>query len=391
MLHFAACLLKKTGRSGLATSPHAKQHPYILFLLILSLMLIPLPSVRARGDTEAAINDLLNNMETAVRAGDRETYLSYVDQSDPVFALEHQRWADDWTDLHPVEKFDLKIENLDIGEDEATGDLTMMWSLKDNPQNQRAEFRAQFRLGPDSTWLYAGEWWATVTTYDHFIVRAAAGLDEVAEQIGEMLPGVYALTTDSLEYEPDHVIEIKLYNQPEALVANTLLSLPIISGWNEPGESLKLVTGASIDRKRIRFVLAHELTHQLTFDMAGDSHGAFPWWTEEGLAQYVASQLWSEAEQDDYLRQTQSAAEVSDLADWAEITDFNTTPLDLWRYVYPQGYAFVRFVTEQYGEDERNEWIDDMAANEGINEASEDAFNHTFAELDQEFEGWLAR
>lgn len=55
----------------------------------------PAPSTAV--SVEQQIATVLDRMQQAVSAQNREIYLSYVDLSDPVFALEQQHWADDWS------------------------------------------------------------------------------------------------------------------------------------------------------------------------------------------------------------------------------------------------------------------------------------------------------
>jgi hypothetical protein len=182
-------------------------------------------------------------------------------------------------------------------------------------------------------------------------------------------------------------MEIKLYAQPEALVANTLLSLPLIAGWNEPGEALKLVHRP--DGAPLTGTIAHELTHFAGFDRAGTKRSRMPWWLDEGIATYVASQLPGAPAQDRLAQVIQWNAEGT-LAPWAEMAVFEDAPVELWTYVYPQGYAMVRFVTERFGQEERNAWLAAMATEIEIDAATPAVLGRSFDQLDTEFRAWLA-
>ena len=63
--------------------------------------------------------------------------------------------------------------------------------------------------------------------------------------------------------------------------------------------------------------------------------------------------------------------EAGDLADWRDMAVFEETPQSLWQFVYPQGYAMVRYVTERYGVSDRNAWLASMATEMTIDEATE--------------------
>lgn len=354
----------------------------MLWILAL-IFLLPL-------QTTDTIPALLDRMEAAVLAQDTETYLSYIDLSDPVFAAEHTKWALGWTDFAPVTRFDLLARNLQIDGDEATADLVMLWVLENDPSTHYARFPALFRQDDDGLWRYAGENWITTET-QHFRVRAAPGMEDIAEDVIRLLPDVYRLTTNSLDYRPTGKGEIKLYNDAQDLIATTLLNLPRITGWNEPNESIKLAAGIeNMTLNRLAFVLIHEFTHKLTFEMSNDSYGNFPWWLQEGLAQYVASELWTKEGQDEYLAQVRGWEASGSLLDWETMADFESTPTDQWVYVYPQGYALVRYVTETFSTDTRNEWLKAMAVEMTLPDATQEILGLSFEELDQDFRAWLA-
>jgi hypothetical protein len=61
----------------------------------------------------------------------------------------------------------------------------------------------------------------------------------------------------------------------------------------------------------------------------------------------------------------------------------------LWQFVYPQGYAMVRFITERYGDEKRNAWLAAMAIDMDIDQATPTVLGPTFDELDVAFRAWL--
>jgi len=362
----------------------------LVLVLLVVVTFLTVPAAAQEAEDSERIASLLDQMEEAVLNQDRDTYLSYVEQSDPVFALEHRRWADDWTERSPVDLFKLHLENLNVEGENATADLTMRWSLRDNPRNQEASLKVQFRRDDQGNWLFAGEYWYTLEN-EHFRVHAAPGLEDLAETVLGMMPEIYAYATDHMDFEPEGLLEIKLYRDGEALVAMTLLSLPRIAGWNEPGEALKLVGRLSGDSEGyLKTVLTHEFTHMLSFEMANESHGNNPWWLEEGIAEYISSTYWSEGRQDYTVNEVREYLDDGKLAPWDQISDFNNTPEHMWQYVYPQGYVFVRYVTESYGEERRNEWLSLIATEMPLPEATLEVFQITFEELDASFQAWLA-
>lgn len=368
-----------------------KRLPFVVLVVVLisGVSSIPAralwPTSTAQTSDQQQIVELVDKMRAAVVAQDKTLYLSLIDLSDPIFALEHTRWADEWSKEAVVSEFDLKVSNVVVNADEATADLAVTWTAT-GQSRRTADYPVQFWRDSDGIWRYAGEFWHDTET-EHFRVHAAPGLEDAAQSVIEMLPDIYAYVTTTLAYTPTTNMQIKLYASSEALVATTLFSLPRIQGWNEPGESLKIW---AIDKQSPSpSTLAHEFTHFLSFELAGTAHSRMPWWLEEGLASYVGSYFEEPKQRDGRLQQVRDWAEDGKLVSWERISDFDATPVALWRYVYPQGYAFVRFVTEVYGDDARNTWIKAMCKNASLEDATQMEFSQTFDQLDADFKDWL--
>jgi hypothetical protein len=218
-------------------------------------------------------------------------------------------------------------------------------------------------------------------------VLVAPGLESTAPPIVAALPEIYQRVTTALGYVPAGSMQIKEYADAEALVANTLLSLPPIRGWNEPGEALKL--RADPESPSQQLVIAHEFTHFLTFDRAGIQRTRMPWWLDEGLATFVAS-VYDTVDTPDRLEQVAAWEAAGELAPWQDMAVFEDTPLELWQFAYPQGYAMVRYVTEHDGDGKRNAWVAAMATAMDIDQATPSVLGVSFDELDAAFREWLA-
>ena len=228
----------------------------------------------------------------------------------------------------------------------------------------------------------------TSTEIPGFVIRVAPGLEASGAQIADDLPGIRDDVTAALDYAPAGTLQIKLYADSPSIVANTLLSLPDIAGWNEPGEALKLVDQGQ--GNSLAPTIAHEMTHFIGFDRAGTRRSRMPWWLDEGIATFVGSQV-SGLPEDDRLAQVIGWEEGEQLAPWAQMAVFEETPLELWPFVYSQGYAMVRFVSEEIGVEKRNAWLAAMATEMDIGRATSTVLGLSFAELDAEFRDWLAQ
>ena len=332
------------------------------------------------------ITALVAAMQSAVVAGNKEEYLSYVDLSDPIFAIEHSRWADGWAKT-PPSSFTIQVRAIKPSTASATAALTIRWKMAASDEQERvATLPVRFTRSPGGSWRYAGEVWIPFQS-EHFLVKVMPGLEDVAGKLAPELPEVYSHVTGSLDYTPSRNPEIKLYNNSTNLVAMTLLHLPDVGGWNEPGEALKF-RAARYDPS-LKGGIAHEFTHYLTFDRAGTAHTRMPWWLDEGLATYVGSRFDSEGRADERISQVREWAEEGSLADWEAMSDFEATPLELWEYAYPQGYAMVRYITERFGEDTRNRWVAAMATDMEVKQATSEILGLPFDELDRSFVVWI--
>lgn len=335
----------------------------------------------------AEIEFLVESMAAHVRVGDKAGYLALVDLSDPTFALEHTRLADEWSGIHPVPDYALAVEDLEIDGAAATGSLTATWT---NFQGERRIATWTGTFTRDRTgWRYAGEVWTT-TEVPHFTIKIAPGLDDLVPKVSEDLPAVYDHVTDVLDYEPGAPLQIKLYADAPALAANTLLSLPDIRGWNEPGEALKLRVDP--EDPFMTPVIAHEMTHFTSFDRAGTKRSKMPWWLDEGLAVFVARKFDTIKQDPDPALEAVAAWQADGtLVEWDRMAVYETTPMELWRNVYPQGYAMVTFVTNRFGRDARNAWLAKMATEMDIEAATPAVLGLSFDDLDGAFREWLTQ
>lgn len=351
-----------------------------------SVLESPVGSASAEVRDGEGVVELVAAMQAAVRVVDGDGYLRLVSADDPVFALEQSRWVADWVGPNPPTTFSLEVADVRADGAAATGSLTMRWAT--GRQGERtASFPVRFALGPEG-WRYAGEDWQSTET-EHFRVRMMPGLERQLPAIIKALPTIFEHVTKSLDYAPRASMEVKVYPDAASLVANTLLSLPEIRGWNEPGEALKLRVDPAIPS--LTPAITHEFTHFVIFDRAGTKRSLMPWWLDEGVAVFVASEGEPASADSGRLGQVAAWASSGELPGWQEVSVFEETPQELWRYVYPMGYAMVRYVTEAYGDIRRNEWLAAMATTSTIDEATPEILHISFEDLDAAFRAWLRK
>lgn len=356
--------------------------------LALLLTLGVLGACASAGPESQQIAELVQNMAGAVQSQDQARYLSYVDLSDPVFALEHARWSEEWARGDIVTDYRLSVSKVRLVKDGALAELKMSWRTAADNKRHRATLPVRFRQGQDGQWRYAGEAWVTMGA-GLFSVHSPPGAGSVAEDVTAMLPEIYAYVTGSLDYEPVGPVEVKFYDTKEALAATTLLSLKPIAGWNEPGEAIKLYRKKEPDR--LRATLTHEMAHMVHFAPCAPGPCTMPWWMMEGLAEYTQLEFQPNGDREDYIEQVQAWAADGELVPWEDISDFEATPVELWAHVYAQGYVMVRYVTESYGMEARNAWWQAVEASDDIETGTRLTLGLSLEELHSGLLDWLSK
>src|SRR5581483_5857310 len=152
------------------------------------------------------------------------------------------------------------------------------------------------------------------------------------------LEAIYDAAGADLAVAPAAKTVVKLYPSEELLQGSIYPSYTQpLSGWNEPNEAIKIRLRDGATAAGLKVVLAHEFTHDLLFALAGGTHGAYPWWVEEGTAEYEAGAFLGEQgrlERDAAFRRVVAGG---GLVDWDAIADFATASPRAFPRAYDQG------------------------------------------------------
>lgn len=377
-------------------------------------------SAKLVANVGADVVSLIRDMENAIKAGNAEKYLECVDLSDPVFATEQRNWAKDLAKKPPTaieialvdeEASDDLAKNGEKATDkkEATpaevapvanpNEWTQMIEMKwtqpadkagGNPTfNRKIKINALFRKTPGdghSTWKYAGEAWKRVET-DHVVVYFDEGLEEVADSAATVFEKIrprvlegFALT----DAPKDGKQVIKLYVRMAHLQQSIYLSYPHpLGGWNEPGESIKILANKRTGEATLRGLLSHEYGHVCTFAL-GDKANDIPWWALEGVAELSTTPFDSKA----IMRAKQAVqrwAKNDNLKAWNDLADFNIVPADMHGHVYTQGMHMIWYISDRFGRESRIKWLTSMANGKTIDDATREVLEMPFDQLDREW------
>ncbi|MCW5776668.1 MAG: hypothetical protein KIS87_09540 [Phycisphaeraceae bacterium] len=361
-------------------------------LALLTACTLALPALGQGARTEASIALLMERIAETVLSADAEGYLSLIDPTEPEFAKEQENWAKDFVE-RPALTFALELDGGLLGEvdggNAAIGTLTMRWRMPDRPE-RTVRHPARFTRR-DGAWLYAGEAWKRVTSDDgsNVALYLDDALRDVAVTVIGLLPEIREHVNAGFETPLDHVQVVKVYDEMEHLQASIFLSYEdALGGWNEPGESIKILATPRSPARQLRVLLAHEYGHVATFSM-GDRATEIPWWVAEGAAELAAERYSGRSGAEAVDRMIRQLAEQGGLAEWDLLSDFRNTRPEHGMLVYKQGQHMLGYVSGRFGRSARNQWIARMTRGETLDEATRGALGVSFADLDREWRASL--
>jgi uncharacterized protein YjaZ len=345
---------------------------------------------------KAELNLVGQAMSTAAVAGDTEAYLAHVYHGDKEFLKEQTYFAND---LHrkPAESCRLDIGDLEIGDGTAEGNVTWVWRMMPETdaggevhtkKERTCTFKAQWIKG-DGGWVYGGETWERHPAQG-VLVLCDPGLDELAKRTAQAFTDIRGHVETGFGLEdaalPKKIQKIKLYGSMKHLQQSICLSYEDgLGGWNEPGESIKLLADRNSTLGSLRHLLSHEYGHVATFELGPKANDA-PWWVLEGVADLSAEKYGGTSD-----RAVQRWAKAGQLAKWEDLADFHNFDKKYYGHVYAQGHHMLGYISERWGRDGRNRWLTAMAQGKTIDEATREVMGMPFSQLDEEWRATLPK
>lgn len=343
------------------------------------------PVVAGPSETRAAIESLLEAMSARVVAGDGAGYIELIDPRDEAFAKEQHNWAEDIAQRTP-ESFAMALDDDEAGPTAAEGTeairaaVRVRWSMPAGSARS-VVYPARF-VRTDAGWRYAGRAWETLEGPGVRVLYEPT-LEPVARTIVSVMPEVEAHVLEGfgLDADPRRVQEVKLYRSMRELQFSIYPSyVDPLSGWNEPGESIKVLARPRQQAGELRILLAHEYGHVASF-LLGERITDAPWWVLEGVAE-LSSERYSRSGRR-VERVMAGLAKAGALADWDDLSDFRTVKPEHTGLVYLQGHAMVGFISDTYGRAGRNAWLRALARGMTLDEATRQSLGVSFDELDR--------
>jgi len=370
---------------------------------------------------DEAIGALAERMRDAIAAGDVPGYLELVDLRDPVFATEQRNWAQDLLEKKPstisvrlAAPQEQQEATLDARRDLAMEDpskpvdsfdkpskltrrIMFAWSQhadsSGNPEFQREVAFDAVVEQVDGTWKYGGEAWERIE-HEHVIVMFDPGLEEVAATAAEAFEKIRTRVLEGFDLSDAPIATrkqiVKLYKEMQHLQHSIYLSYPFpLGGWNEPGESIKILASRRMGEAALKGLLSHEFGHVCTFEL-GPKANDIPWWVLEGVAELSTTPFNMHAI-DRAKKMVRRWAQKGELKAWTDLTDFRTVPAELHGHVYSQGMHMVWYVSNQWGREGRLRWLTLMAQGKSLDEATREVCDLSFEVLDAQWRASLSQ
>ncbi len=343
----------------------------------------------------AAVEAVMADMTKAVLAGDQKGYLSHVATDDPIFLKEQQNWAKD-LGLHVPVEFTLTVvegdkgKDADFGEDRARFQMSMKWRMGEDAQGFVGSVSYPVVFGRQGgVWEYRGEDWVVLEAPGQngeggARAMCTKGFEGAAKAAVAVLPAVRAHVDAGFGVHIERVQEVKIYPTMRHLMASIYLSYRDgLEGWNEPGESIKILARNAMGEDELRPLLAHEYGHVATFEL-GPKASDMPWWVLEGVAELAAQEYragsWETVQRLCVMWDRQGA-----LAPWEAMADFRKTEKRWMPNVYMQGHHVLGYISKRWDRGARNMWLTAMAQGKTIDEATREVMGMSFADLDAQW------
>lgn len=340
------------------------------------------------GAARFAIESVLRDLASACIAGDADAYLKHISARDIEFLNEQRYFARDLK-KKPAAECSWTIDELTFDAGAASAKLTIEWRMTSG-KARSVSFLAAFEpahTDAGDTWTYAGEIW-TAHAAPGVLVLHDPGLAGVASRIAEAFSEVRATVEEGFMLTekalPGRTQKIKLYSTMRHLQASICLSyIEGLSGWNEPGEAIKILTSERATLASLRSLIAHEYGHVATFEL-GPLANTMPWWLLEGVAE-LSAERWGRKPDG----MVKAWATHGRLAPWNELADFETVPAKWRGHVYTQGHHMLGYISETFGREKRVQWMTALATGSPLVDATTQAFAITFDELASQWRATL--
>lgn len=229
-------------------------------------------------DESELVKSQLVPMLEAIDNNDEEGFLEFQNSANSLFYKEQKRWMEDA--IFKKEQgytFSVNIGEVNLMSPEK-GDMELIVNMK--YQDKETQNKVIYSIAKlNNKWVIDDVPFKTISE-GNIVVLYVSDLDEQALTVLREASDIVHLYNNEFGWDPKD-ITIKLYDSREQISA-TIPSFGT-TGWNETGESLKLMIEPSEPTTSLSTlnILAHELSHQMLFDFSNDNVSLY---IQEGFA-----------------------------------------------------------------------------------------------------------
>lgn len=336
------------------------------------------------------VSEVVSTMQSAIDRLDAGAYMALIDPSDPVLITEHRAWFAD-LQFSPVDDLRLKLDPDDaiVLEDAGSVVAPLVFSWQVPGEEEPREYALPGRFAPigstQGQWHFIGRAWDTALLDTPGVrIYCDEKHEEIAQLALERVPVLRDAIAKDMGIDPSggdlHEVVVKIYPKMRELQASIYPSyIAGISGWNEPGESIKILGRDEMGLDRLDPLLAHEIGHAVSFEYGPEINFA-PWWTLEGIAEVAAGLF-----RDSWERKNKRIARMAqrdDLRDWPLLADFRGEAVNHGMHVYLQGWSMIDYIDRSFGKEQRNAWFTRLGHGETLDQATRGVMSISFDELD---------
>jgi hypothetical protein len=226
--------------------------------------------------------------------------------------------------------------------------------------------------------------WVSSET-DLFHLYWVDGAESFGQKVQEIATEGLKASTNLLPVTPDFPLSIYVYPDVDALQqALTLTGQPWTVGHASPDIGVLLVSNGSQSAELIEMErqIPHELMHVLEYKLAGASYSAIPAWLNEGLATSV--ELYPDPDLQRVLNDAQTSGSLLPMASLCDgfPQDAKTAQL-----AYAQSASFVNYLNGRFGSPIFTQLIENAASGQTCANAVNSAAD---VPLDQLEKDWIA-
>lgn len=220
-------------------------------------------------------------MVEAIHNDDKEGFLEFQNSANSLFYKEQIRWLEE-TAFKKKQGYTISVNigevNL-LSSEKGTIELIVNMKYEDNESHNKVTYSI---IKLNNMWVVDDVPFKVISE-GNITVFYVSSLEEKALSVLKEATDITGLYNDKFGWKSGE-ITIKLYDSREQVSATVPWSG--LTGWNETGESLKLMTDTSSFSSFSFKVLVHELAHKMLSDFSNDNVSLY---IQEGFAGFLQS------------------------------------------------------------------------------------------------------